>query len=110
MQQANGIAVFLELDLDIDPRFREEEVITQVQDTLWDEKSGLLAPANQAVGRPFYRSRLMAAVHQAPGVRSVRSCYWNQAPFTQFARSAPAGAYFDFAAGGLLVNDVFRKG
>ena len=110
VQQANGIAVFLELDLDIDPRFREEEVITQVQDTLWDEKSGLLAPANQAVGRPFYRSRLMAAVHQAPGVRSVRSCYWNQAPFTQFARSAPAGAYFDFAAGGLLVNDVFRKG
>jgi hypothetical protein len=59
------------VDLEIDPAYLPEEVRAAVDARLWDDFSGLLAPRNIPIGRPLFRSRVYAAIHEIDGVIAV---------------------------------------
>ncbi|MFB3132599.1 MAG: hypothetical protein ACE10K_08785, partial [Rhodothermales bacterium] len=104
VEQAQGLPLTLSLDLEIDERYLEDEVIDAVRARLMDEERGLLAPERIGIGRPLYRSRVFEEVLAEPGTVTVRSLTRDGAPFPGFAISPGAGQYFDLENGALVLN------
>ncbi|MCB0628743.1 MAG: hypothetical protein R2824_25495 [Saprospiraceae bacterium] len=96
--------VDLSIDVQIDPRYLEEQVLAAVYDLLMQPGIGMLLPEKLLIGRPLYRSRIFETVLRAEGVTGIRNIQWNQQEFKDFAKAPGAGKYFDFENGNLLIN------
>lgn len=101
---AAGLPATLSLAIAVDDRYQEEDVLAAVREILTGEKDGLLVPERIGVGRPLYRSHILAAVANVEGVLAVTDVAWNGAPFPDFAVTPGAGHYFDLESGDLLLN------
>lgn len=104
VEKAEAAAVALSLAIEIDPKFREEDVLSAVRDRLMNAESGLLAAANIGIGAALFRSRIFAAVLAVPGTVAVTEMLWDGAPFGGMGRDPGRGTWFDIAAGGLILN------
>jgi predicted phage baseplate assembly protein len=102
-EAAASVPVAVSLDVAVDERYVEGDVVETVRRSLVGE-GGALTPEVLGIGRPVYRSALYAAVLAVPGAVSVRALAWGGAPFGVFAQTPGAGAYFDVKAGGLTLN------
>jgi hypothetical protein len=94
----------LSIDIDIDPRRLEADVLPLVRTALMNADTGMLAPENIGIGRALFRSRIFDAVLAVPGAVAVRGLNWNGAPFDPYGISPAAGEYFDLENGTLLLN------
>lgn len=101
---AAGVPATLSLAVAVDDRYQEEDVLLAVRETLTGEEDGLLVPERIGIGRPLYRSHILAAVANVDGVLAVTDAAWNDAPFPDFAVTPGAGHYFDLESGDLLLN------
>jgi hypothetical protein len=101
---AQGIPVTLSLDVEIDDRFIEDDVLSEISTTLMDRDRGILAPEHIGIGRPLFRSRIFETVLSVPGALAIRGISRDGAPFAAFAMSPGAGKYFDLAKGALILN------
>jgi Baseplate J-like protein len=79
-----------------------ESVLAQVASVLFDREHGFLAPARLQIGRPVFRSQVVAAVHGVDGVAGVDGISLVSGPMPA-AMVPKAGAYFDFLAHGKVV-------
>jgi predicted phage baseplate assembly protein len=98
----------LSIDVEIDERYLEDEVLPRMRAALMNSETGLLVPERIGIGRPLFRSRIFEAVMAVAGVSSVQGLLlkseWIERPWSSYAIKPPAGKYFDFEQGGLLLN------
>lgn len=102
------IPLGLLLDIEIDERYRDGDVLDQVHEILLGEDDGLLQPANMGFAEPLFRSVLFETILSVPGTVSVRGVtltYWgSQFPWYFAALSPIAGYVWDFTQGGISLN------
>lgn len=101
---AQGEPVTLAIDVGVDPRMQEPDVLEALRGALMAPGAGPLTPEHIGIGTPLYRSQIFAHAMAVPGVESVRALLWNGGPFSEFALKPAAGTYFDLEAGDLLLN------
>jgi hypothetical protein len=65
---------------------------------------GLLRAERLGPDGVLFASAVVRAVMDVPGVAQLRALSLDGAPFTDTGRRPAAGAYFDFAAGGVWIN------
>ena len=104
----------LDVDLDTDPDHVPADVAAAVADVLFGAvalpgSGGLLQPENLAPDAVLFSSRVIAAIVDVAGVVRLRSLLLDGTPFTDVGRTPAAGAYFDFAAGGVRVNGLLAS-
>lgn len=83
------------IDLEIDLRFRTQDVIEQVKQALTSPDTGLLALENIPIGCPLFRSQIFDAVLSVEGTHSVRAMTVDGKP-APFAITVAQGWYRDF--------------
>ena len=101
---AVGIPSHLVIDIEVNTRYIDSEVIKDVQTVLTGEADGMLLPRNMGIGRPLFRSRIFEAVQSIPGVLAVRGMRFNGSSFADFVKAPPPGQYFDFESGSLKIS------
>ena len=94
----------LSVDVLVDPRYVQDDVLAAVRQALMDTQSGPLALERIGIGLPLYRSRIFAAALAVPGAVSVTGLLLNGVPFPDFAVNPGAGLYYDFESGALLLS------
>lgn len=102
------IPITMSIDVEIDERYMEDDVLNRIRTALMDSETGLLSPVRIGIGKPLFRSRVFEAVMSIEGTLSVRDIsfkfLWLQWSWTNHALKSPAGTYFDFEKGGLLLS------
>ncbi len=101
---AVAVTPALALDVETDARRLAADVVAAVSGTLLDEEAGLLAIANLGVGKPLFRSRILADILAVPGALGVRGVTWDGTPFTTLGKTPGAGKYFHFQPANLAVT------
>jgi len=104
VSQATSLPTTLSIQVVVDPRYLESDVLTQVRTTLMDPVAGLLSPERIGIGLALFRSRICEFVCRVPGASSVSDLQLNSAPFSDWAVTPGVGNYFDFEAGSLVLN------
>jgi hypothetical protein len=94
----------LVIDMEVDTRYIDIEVINDGQTVLMGEKDGMLLPRNMGIGRPLFRGRIFEAVLSVPGVLAVRDIRLNGASFSSFVKAPGPGKYFDFESGSVELS------
>jgi len=102
--EAVAVPLRLSLSIEIDPTYRQEDVLSAARARLMDDATGLLAPANIGIGQKLFRSRICAAVLAVPGTVAVAELLADEAPFDGTALVPEPGQWFDVGAGGLVIN------
>jgi predicted phage baseplate assembly protein len=65
---------------------------------------GLLRPERLGPDGSVFASHVVRAIMEVEGVSALKSLTFNEAAFAEVARTPAAGAYFDFADGGVRIN------
>ena len=94
----------LAIQITIDPTYLDTVVLPNVRTALMDPDTGLLAPEQIGIGLPLFRSRIYEVVLSVAGAVSVAGLQWDGADFAHWAIAPPAGSFFDFEIGTLLLN------
>lgn len=99
----------LDVDVALDPRYAPAEVIAALGRVLFAAvtlpgSGGLLRAERLGPDGVLFASVLVRALMEVPGVAALRSLGLDRTPFVQAGRRPAAGAYFDFAAGGVWIN------
>lgn len=102
--QAQALLPVLSIDVNIDPRYLEHDVLTAIREALMNARTGMLAPENIGIGQPLFRSRIFSAVLSVEGALAVRGIHWNNQPFLSSATTPGTGIYFNIEEGTLLLN------
>ena len=104
IETARARSFFLAINVSIDPRFLEQDVIRDLFRSLLDPGTGILAPENIGIGKPLYRSRIFESVLKIKGTEAVQGIVADSRPFSHFAITPGTGNYFDIEKGGLVIN------
>jgi hypothetical protein len=104
VETALAIPLFISINVKINTRYLEEDVIRQLRETLTGASHGLLAPENIGIGLPLYRSRIFEQVLNVPGTDSVQSILIGGKNLDDFAIVPGTGNYFDIEQGSLIIN------
>lgn len=96
--------LFLLLNIKIDPRYLEEEVIGSLRQYLTNTDTGLLAPENIGMGRPLFRSRIFEEILDIEGIESVHNILIDGNSFSDPAIVPGTGCFFDIEQGSLIIN------
>jgi hypothetical protein len=94
----------ISLNIKIDPRYLEEDVIIELREYLTNSDNGLLAPENIGIGRPLFRSRIFESVLNVEGIEAVQSILIGGLGFGNFAITPGTGRYYDIEQGKLTIN------
>ena len=65
---------------------------------------GLLRPEKLGPDGPVFASRVLQAIMAVEGVAALEGLSFDGSAFAEVARIPAAGAYFDFAGGGVRIN------
>jgi hypothetical protein len=101
---ATALSRPLTIQITIDSRHLEADVLAAVRTTLMDPDAGLLSAEQIGIGLPLYRSRIYEFVVRVPGALSVAGLLLDGSDFNSWAISPGAGNYFDFEGPNLKLN------
>ena len=96
--------LFISINVKINSRYLEADVIKQLRESLTDTGTGLLAPENIGIGLPLYRSSIFENILNVAGTEAVQSVLADGNNFSDFAIVPGAGYYFDIEQGALIIN------
>ena len=96
--------LFISLNIKIDERYLEEDVINELRSVLLDASGGLLAPENIGIGQPLFRSHIFKNVLNIDGTEAVQSIQIEGENFNDFAIVPGMGYFFDIEQGKLIIN------
>ncbi|BDB28729.1 hypothetical protein Tamer19_61180 [Cupriavidus sp. TA19] len=99
----------LDVDIEVDSRYVPADVIAAVGHALFAAVTlpgtgGLLRPERLGPDGVVFQSVLVRAVMDVPGVTGLRALDFDGTPFIETGRQPAAGAYLDFAAGGVWID------
>lgn len=101
---ATSTPLDLALDVEVDSRYRESDVLSAIREVLMNAETGMLAPENIGIGEPLFRSRIFASVLAVQGARAVREIQTDGVSFTKIAIQPEPGCYFDIVDGAPKLN------
>ncbi len=104
VEKAESNPLFLSLNIKINEKYRDNDIIREIRSTLLDVKTGLLAPENISIGIPLYRSKIFEAVLNVDGTETVQGIYIGSDDFSDFAVVPGTGMFFDIEQGSLIIN------
>ncbi len=104
VEHAHGMPVEFSIQVVVDTRYSEQDVLSDIRTVLTGKKTGILTPENIGIGTPLYRSRVYEAIIADPRVVAVHDLQWNGALWEEYALSPGTGKYFDIETGALLLN------
>lgn len=104
VEKALSKPLFISLNIKINPRYLEEDVIAELRENLLNTDNGLLAPENIGIGLPLFRSRIFENVLNVEGTEAVQSILVGSNNFGKFAVVPGTGYYFDIEQGSLIIN------
>lgn len=104
IEKATAKPLFISLNIKINPRYLEEDVIAGLRQNLLNKDTGLLAPENVGIGLPLFRSSLFENVLNVDGTEAVESILAGSNNFGEFALVPGTGCYFDIEQGTLIIN------
>ena len=96
VEPATAATQNLSIQLTVDPRRLEGDVLSAVRIALLDTESGLLPPERLGIGKPLFRSRVFEFLLKIPGVESVTALNLGPHPFNAYGIKPPPGCYFEF--------------
>lgn len=76
---ASPVVYTLLIDVEIDGRYLDDDVLSEVRTALMDKEAGLLSPERIGIGKPLFRSRVFEAVTAVEGVGSIQGI-WLRSP------------------------------
>lgn len=99
----------LDVDIAVDPEFVADDVADAVGKVLFAAATlpgtgGLLTPEKLGPDGVVFASIVVQAIMAVPGVAGLNSMSFDDTTFSDIARAPAAGAYFDFADGGIRIN------
>lgn len=99
----------LDVDITVSPDYVADAVAAAVGKALFAPAGlpgtgGLLRPEQLGPDSTLFASVVIRAIMEVPGVTALRALSFDGTPFGDVARVPAAGAYFDFAGGGVRVN------
>lgn len=101
---ATSVPTSLALQIEIDSKYLDADVLAAVRSAIMDTESGLLAPERIGIGLPLFRSRIYEFVLRTSGATSVTSILFNGTELSDWGVTPGTGNYFDFETGTLLLN------
>ncbi len=104
VEKASYKPLQISLNIKVDERYLEVDVVSALRLALLDTKTGLLAPENIGIGVPLFRSRIFEFVLNTTGTEAVQSIQADGNNFTDFALVPGTGYYFDIEKGSLIIN------
>ena len=104
METALSRPLFISINVKINARYLDEDVIKQLRETLTSTVNGLLAPENIGIGLPLYRSSIFESILNVAGTEAVQSVIIGGNNFADFAIVPGTGYYFDIEHGSLIIN------
>lgn len=109
VQSAAAQSARLDVDLDVDERHDPQDVAAAVGEVLFGAVTlpgtgGLLRPERLGPDGVVFQSVVVHAVMQVSGVAALNSLGFDGTPFIDTGRVPAAGAYFDFAGGGVWID------
>jgi hypothetical protein len=96
VERALPVSRQLSVQLTIDPKRLEADVLSATRRALMNTETGLLPPERLGIGRPLFRSRLFEFLINTSGVSSVTGLDLGSTPFSSYGVRPPAGRYFAF--------------
>lgn len=104
----------MDVDVATDPDYVAADVAAAVGRALFGAVTlpgtgGLLQPENLAPDGVLFASVVVRAIVAVPGVVQLRALVFDGTPFTDVGRTPAAGAWFDFAAGGVRVDGLLAS-
>ncbi len=106
VENAQSKPLFISLNVKIDPRYLEADVLATLRSSLLDIENGLLAPENIGIGFPLFRSQIFEAVLNIEGTETVQSILIDSRNFDNYAIVPGMGFYFDIENGNLEINGI----
>lgn len=99
----------LDVDIEVDSLYVPADVVAAVGHALFAAVTlpgtgGLLCPERLGPDGVVFQSVLVRAVMDVPGVTALRALDFDGTPFIEMGRQPAAGAYLDFAAGGVWID------
>ncbi len=104
VEQAIGVSSRLSIDVSIDNRYFEKDVINNIRHQLTNIKTGILAIENIGIGAPLFRSQIFDTALEVEGTISISGISWYNNIFSTYAKTPGKGRYFDFEKGQLFIN------
>jgi hypothetical protein len=109
VRSANAQPARMDVDIDIDDRWDPPDVIAGVSRALFGAvtvpgSGGMLRAEQLGPEGVVFESKVVRAIMQVPGVATLRALSFDGSPFIETGRTPAAGAYFDFAGGGVRIN------
>lgn len=92
---ATPVPATLVVDVRVDRTYQVPLVKQAVVTYLTAPATGLLSPERIGVGKPFYRSVVLAEILAVPGVRTVTGLVWQGSPFEAYGYAPGNGSWFD---------------
>ena len=103
---ATPLQSVINIDVQIDPRYITENVLTDIRAALTNPEWGILSRNVMGIGKPLFRSRIFSATLAVEGTMSVRNVRWNNMDFTSYGIKPGAGEYFEFGISGIQINGI----
>jgi hypothetical protein len=94
----------LSIDIAIDQRYLEADVLANVRAVLLEPGKGMLTPEKLGIGKPLFRSAIFERVLSVRGTLAVRGLFIGDFGWWNHGLKPGAGKYFDFEQGGLSLN------
>ncbi len=96
VEPATAFHRMLFIEVTVDPKRLQGDVLSATRLALMDAESGLLPPERLGIGKPLFRSRLFEFLVNVPGVDSVTGLNVDYSPFSSVGIKPPPGRYFEF--------------
>lgn len=106
VKKASSYPLFLSLNIKVNDRYLEKDVLKSLRIALLDSENGLLAPENIGIGTPLFRSRIFESVLNIEGIEAVQSIQIDGENFGDFAILPGTGYFFDIEKGSLTINGI----
>jgi hypothetical protein len=104
VQQAKAIELDISIVIEVNGQYIDENVKKEVEESLLNKKTGILAPENIGIGIPLYRSHIIEQVMSVEGVMNVSQIGWNGDQRGDFATQSDPGTYYDVEGGKLRIS------
>jgi hypothetical protein len=104
VQQAKGVELDISIVIEVKDKYIDENVKKEVEASLLNKKTGVLAPENIGIGKPLFRSHIIKQVMSVEGVVNVSQIGWNGDQFGDFATQSDPGTYYDVEGGKLRIS------
>ncbi|QAA81842.1 hypothetical protein EI546_08975 [Aequorivita sp. H23M31] len=104
IEKASSIPILISVEIKVDPRYLEEDIIKALRTHLTNTDTGILSPENIGIGKPLFRSKIFEEILDIEGIESVQNLQLNGSNFSEPGVVPGTGRFFDIEKGELLIN------